>query len=30
MWISLDTEVLLEIHWRLESYEDRELPGEPG
>jgi hypothetical protein len=30
MWISLDTDVLLESHWRLESFEERELPGEPG
>ncbi|MGH2680444.1 MAG: hypothetical protein ACRDG8_08190 [Actinomycetota bacterium] len=29
MWISLDTDVLLESHWQLESFEERELPGEP-
>jgi hypothetical protein len=26
MWISLDTEVLLESHWQLESFEERAVP----
>ena len=30
MWISLDTDVLLESRWELESLEERELPEEPG
>ena len=29
MWISLDTDVLLESSWKLESLEERELPEEP-
>ena len=29
MWISLDTDVLLESSWELESVEERQLPGEP-
>lgn len=28
-WISLDTDVLLESSWELESIEERELPVEP-
>jgi hypothetical protein len=30
MWISADTDVLLESSWQLESIEERELPGESG
>ena len=30
MWISLETNVLLESHWEIESIEERELPGESG
>ena len=30
MWISLDTDVLLESHWEIESVEERRLPGQPG
>jgi hypothetical protein len=26
MWISLDTDVLLESHWELESFEGRAVP----
>jgi hypothetical protein len=26
MWISVDTDVLLESSWQLESFEERELP----
>ena len=29
MWISLDTDVLLESSWELESVEERELPEDP-
>jgi hypothetical protein len=29
MWISVDTDVLLESSWQLESFEERELPEEP-
>jgi hypothetical protein len=30
MWISLDTDVLLESHWEIESIEEHRLPGQPG
>jgi hypothetical protein len=30
MWISVDTDVLLESSWQLESFEEREPPNEPG
>ena len=30
MWISLDTDVLLESHWEIESIEERRLQGQPG
>ena len=30
MWISLDTDVLLESHWELESVEEHRLPKGPG
>jgi hypothetical protein len=30
MWISVDTDVLLESSWQLESFEERELPEHPG
>lgn len=26
LWVSLDTEVLLESHWQLESVEERRVP----
>ena len=26
LWISLDTDVLLESHWEIESIEERRLP----
>jgi len=29
LWISLDTDVLLESHWEIESIEERRLPREP-
>lgn len=29
MWISLDTDVLLESSWEFESIQERELPDEP-
>jgi hypothetical protein len=29
MWISVDTDVLLESSWQLESFKERELPNEP-
>jgi hypothetical protein len=28
LWISLDTDVLLESHWQLESFEERAAPSE--
>ena len=28
LWVSLDTEVLLESHWQLESVEERVVAGE--
>jgi len=28
LWVSLDTEVLLESRWRLESVEERVVPDE--
>jgi len=30
MWISANTDVLLESSWQLESFEERELPEQPG
>jgi hypothetical protein len=30
MWISVDTDVLLESSWQLESFEEREPPERPG
>jgi hypothetical protein len=30
VWISQDTDVLLESHWEIESIEERELPRELG
>jgi hypothetical protein len=30
MWISLDTDVLLESGWQLESFEERSVPREDG
>ena len=30
MWISLETDVLLESSWELDSIEERELPGQLG
>ena len=29
MWISVNTDVLLESSWQLESFEERELPEQP-
>ena len=28
LWISLDTDVLLESHWQLESFEESAVPSE--
>jgi hypothetical protein len=27
VWVSLDTDVLLESHWQLESFEENAVPG---